>query len=215
MSNIYETVKSNILGTLNILEAIKSHKKSGVIITIGGIDWLNSYAITKLAAERFSLMYAKEFDLDIKVVRGLNTYGPKQKYKTVRKAVPTFVMNALQNKPLEIYGDGNQILDLVYVEDLVEIMVRAMMTKRKILHIIEAGTGVKTTVNQLAKMIILLTNSRSKLKYLPMRPGEPDFSMTIGNVDTLRELIYVPSTRLEEGLKKIIVWYKNILRKRE
>jgi len=208
LENIYSAVESNIIGTLNILEAIKTHKKRGLIITIGGIDWLNPYAITKLAVEKFSLMYAIEYDLDIKVVRGLNTYGPRQKYEPVRKAVPFFTINALKNKPLEIYGNGRQTFDLVYVGDLVQVMLKTMEFKGKIYHIIEAGTGVKTTVNKLAKMIIQLSHSRSRLTYSPMRRGEPDHSTTIGDINTLKEIEYIPSTSLKNGLQKTIEWYQ-------
>lgn len=209
IDQIYDAVDSNITGALNVLEAIKRYKKRGQIITIGGIEWLNPYAITKLAAEKFTLMYAQEFNLDIKVVRGLNTYGSRQKHKPVRKAVPNFIINALQNKPIDIYGDGNQIVDLVYVGDLVEVMIRAMNFKGKTRYVIDAGTGVKTSVNELANLIIKLTKSKSKLNYLPMRAGEPKNSVTLGNVSTLKELRYIPSTSLKTGLKITIPWYKN------
>lgn len=212
IDQIYDAVDSNITGALHVLEAIKSHKKRGQIITIGGIEWLNPYAITKLAGEKFSLMYSQEFNLDIKVVRGLNTYGSRQKHKPVRKAVPNFIINALQNKPIEIYGNGNQIVDLVYVKDLVEVMIKAMKIKDKIPYVIDAGTGVKTSVNELANLIIKLTNSKSELKYLPMRPGEPKDSVTLGNIQTLKELNFVPSTTLEAGLIVTIPWYKDFLK---
>lgn len=212
IENIYEAVELNIVGELNVLEALRRYNKKGLVITIGGIEWLNPYAITKLAAEKFALMYIQEFNLDVKVVRGLNTYGPRQKHQPVKKAVPNFILNALQNKPLEIYGDGNQILDLVYVEDLVEVMVRAMKFNGKIPHVIDAGTGIKITVNRLADTIIKLICSKSKIVYLPMRKGEPKNSVTLGKVDTLKEIDYIPTTSLEEGLKKTIPWYKNFLK---
>lgn len=212
IENIYEAVELNIVGELNVLEALRRYNKKGLVITIGGIEWLNPYAITKLAAEKFALMYIQEFNLDVKVVRGLNTYGPRQKHQPVKKAVPNFILNALQDKPMEIYGDGNQILDLVYVKDLVEVMVRAMKFNGKIPHVIDAGTGIKITVNQLADTIIKLTCSKSKIVYLPMRKGEPKNSVTLGKVDTLKEIGYIPTTSLEEGLKKTIPWYMNFLK---
>ncbi len=208
---IPQAIDLNIKGTLNILEAIKKYKKEGLIITIGGIEWLNPYSITKLTAEKLSLMYAQEFNLNINVVRGLNTYGSRQKYKPVKKAVPNFIINALQNKPLEIYGQGDQIVDLVYVKDLVKVMLKVMGFGQRINHVVDAGTGVKTTVNDLVKIIIRLTNSNSKLKYLPMRKGEPEHSVTVGDVNTLKEIGYIPSTTLEEGLRETIPWYRDHL----
>ena len=211
IENIKDTVDSNILGTIIFLEALKNNKKDGQTITIGSINWLNPYAITKLASERFSLMYAKEFDVNVKVIRGLNTYGSRQKHSPVRKAVPNFIINALRNEPIVIFGDGNQILDLVYVKDLVEVMIRAMEFKGEISHVIDAGTGVKTTVNELAETIIKLTNSKSKVVYAKMRQGEPEHSVTVGNTDTLKELSYIPKTTLKEGLLKTIAWYSEKL----
>ncbi len=211
INNVRQAVDLNIIGALNVFNAIKKYKKRGQTITIGGIGWLNPYAITKLAAEKFALMYANEFSVDIKVVRGLNTYGSRQKHQPVRKAVPNFILNALQNKPLEIYGDGKQILDLVYIDDLIKVMLRTMKFKGKIAYVIDAGTGVRVNVNHLAKTIIRLTNSQSKLKYKPMRGGEPIHSITLGKVETLKEIGYIPSTPLEKGLKKTIPWYKEYL----
>jgi UDP-glucose 4-epimerase len=208
LDNIRKTIDANILGTLNILELLKKHNKPGLNITIGGINWLNPYAITKLTAEKFSLMYVKEFDLDIKVVRGLNTYGSRQKHAPVKKAVPNFIINALQNKPIEIYGSGEQVVDLVYVKDLVEVMIRAMNYKKKILHAIDGGTGNKITVNELARTVIRLTNSKSEIKYLPIRKGEPLNSVTLADIKTLKELDFIPSTPLEDGMKKTIEWYR-------
>jgi len=213
IENVRQAVDLNIIGALNVFDAIKKYRKRGQTITIGGIEWLNPYAITKLTAEKFALMYSKEFDLDIKVVRGFNTYGTRQKYKPVKKAVPNFILNALQNKPLEIYGDGKQILDLVYVGDLVEVILRTMNFQGEITHVIDAGTGVKITVNDLAQTIIKLTNSKSKLSYSPMRSGEPEHSITLGKLETLREIEYTPSTPLEKGLIITIPWYKEYLAK--
>lgn len=208
IDDIYSTVQANIIGSLNMLEILRKYRKSGLDITIGGIEWLNPYAITKLAAEKFSLMYAKEFGLNIKVVRGLNTYGSRQKHTPVKKAVPNFILNALQNKPIEIYGDGEQIVDLVYVGDLVEVMIRAMNYNGNIFHAIDAGTGKKITVNVLAETIIRLTDSKSKIHHIPMRRGEPLHSITLANTDTLKELNYIPSTPLEDGLIATIDWYR-------
>lgn len=204
-------VRENILGTLTVLEAMKEHGKRGTMITIGGIDWLNPYAITKKVAEDFSLMYQSEYGVDVKVVRGLNVYGARQKHAPVRKAVPNFIVRALRNEPLEVFGDGTQILDLVYVEDMVEVMIRSMQLRSYVDHVIDAGTGKGITVNDLARTIIGFTDSRSPIMHFPMRSGEPEHSVTLGDTSTLEEIEYVPSTPLVEGLKKTIPWYKEHL----
>ncbi|MBI2031570.1 MAG: SDR family NAD(P)-dependent oxidoreductase [Candidatus Levybacteria bacterium] len=204
-------VRENIFGALTVLEAIKDQGKRGTMITIGGIDWPNPYAITKKVAEDFSLMYQSEYGVDVKVVRGLNVYGPRQKHAPVRKAVPNFIVRALQNEPLEVFGDGTQILDLVYVEDMAEVMIRSMQLRSYVHHVMDAGTGKGITVNELARTIVGLTDSRSPIMHFPMRQGEPEHSVTLGDTRTLEAIGYVPSTPLVEGLRKTILWYKEHL----
>ncbi|GAH44980.1 unnamed protein product, partial [marine sediment metagenome] len=94
----------NILGGLNILDACKTHNKRAVIISTGNHWMFNCYAITKRAMAKFALMYNEEFGTKIAVVRGMNTYGPRQKAMPVRKIMPNFVIPALKHLPLALYG---------------------------------------------------------------------------------------------------------------
>jgi nucleoside-diphosphate-sugar epimerase len=204
------SVDVNILGALNVFDAVKHHGKKAVQITVGNYTWNNAYAITKVASERFALMYNAEFGTKIAVVRGLNVYGPRQKHAPVRKVVPNFILPALLNQPIYVYGDGEQLLDVIYVRDTAEVLVRALLMDHGCYgSVMEAGSGQLVTANQLAKEIIELAGSKSKIEHIPMRPGEPIRSVTKGDPSTLKPLGYVPSTSLRDGLTRTIQWYRS------
>lgn len=209
VSSPHESVAVNINGAINVYEAVRKFGKRCVQITVGNYTWNNSYAITKSTAERFGLMYNKEYGTKIVVVRGLNVYGPRQKHAPVRKVVPNFVLRALRNEPIEIYGDGKQLLDLIYVGDTAEILVRALLKDHDVYdHVIEAGSGNLVTANELAQTVIEAAKSQSKLVHLPMRPGEPVRSVTKGDPSTLEPLDYLPETSLTDGIKQTVEWYR-------
>lgn len=206
-----ESVEVNIYGAINIYEAIKKFKIPTVQITVGNYTWNNSYAITKYTSERFAHMYNKEFGTQISVVRGLNVYGERQKHFPIRKVVPNFILAALKKEPIVIFGDGQQLLDLIYVKDVAEILARALLMEHShYQNVFEAGSGVLVTATSLAELITKLSGSRSEIKYMPMRYGEPVRSITRGDPSTLEPLGFRDKdfTLLEEGLKKTIDWYK-------
>ena len=89
MFAIEETTKNNVLGTINVFEALKYSNKIGAYITLGN-DWENPYTISKTCSARFAFMFNREFQTRISVIRGLNVYGTKQKLFPVIKAIPTF-----------------------------------------------------------------------------------------------------------------------------
>lgn len=210
----YESVDINIKGALNFYEAVKKFNKPAVQITMGAWSWPNTYSITKYAAERFAIMYNLYHGTKIAVVRSMNVYGPGQKQKPVRKVFPNFIIPALKNEPILIYGDGKQLIDTITAWDNAEIMARALLIKHKTYNrVFQAGTGKPITVINLANKIIKLAGSRSKIKHLPMRDGEPIHSVTTADFKTLAPLGFTKKdlTPLNEGLKKTIVWYKENL----
>lgn len=204
-----ESIEVNVYGAINVYEACKRFGCKAVQITVGNWSWNNSYAITKYCSERFALMYNKEFGTRIAVVRGLNVYGEWQMHKPIKKVVPNFVLSALKGEPIVIYGDGEQLLDMIYVKDTAEILARALTVEHGVYdRVIEAGSGELVTVNELAKMIIEFAGSKSELVHKPMRSGEPEKSVTRGDPQTCKPLGYVPNTPLREGLKKTVDWYR-------
>lgn len=205
-----EPATVNIIGSLNVFDACRQFEKRCCYICVGNHFMLNTYAITKTTAERFALMYNREHHTRIAVVRGLNAYGPRQKSKPVRKVIPNFVIPALRSEPLIIYGSGEQIMDFIYVVDLAEILCRALLDDHRCYdRVIEAGSGRRTSINQIAQMVVRLSGSSSKIEYRPMRPGELHDSIVLADVKTLEPLNFGPSnmTGLESGLQKTIRYY--------
>lgn len=206
----YETADVNINGALTFFDAIKKYNIPAVQITVGNYLWYNAYAITKYTSERLALMYNKEYGTKIAVVRGLNVYGSRQKHFPVKKVVPNFILQALNNEDITMYGDGMQKLDLIYIDDTVEVLTRALLMEHGCYdNTMEAGSGKLYTAKKLAETILKSTESTSKIKYLPMRAGEPIRSVTKGDPDTLAPIDYTPSTSLDDGIKKTIPYYKN------
>jgi len=202
----------NILGTLNVFEAVRTHKKRAVYITLGNYFMNNTYSITKSTSERFALMFNKEHGTDIRIVRGLNVYGPGQKAAPVKKFFPNAAISVLKNEPITIYGDGEQIMDLVYLDDIAEILVRALLTDNIPNNVIyEAGNGQATTLNYIVGLMIALAGSRSEIRYSLMRPGEPKGAVVMateqGLAYTKDHLGFANFTPLKQGLRNGLAWY--------
>lgn len=212
INNPIPSVETNIIGALNFLNACrptKFHQVKAVQIGVGNHWMNNSYSISKSAAERYCLMYNKEHGTKVAVVRGLNAYGPGQKHKPVRKIIPSFIVRALNNVDIEIYGNGEQIMDMIFVEDMVNILIDTCVKKHEVYdRVFEAGTGRKTTVNWIAKQVINVCKSKSKIVHLPMRPGETEKSVVLANPKTLTPLGKYHFIRFEKGIKITVNWYK-------
>ena len=208
VSNPLPSIETNIIGSLNVLQACRQFGKKAVDITVGNYWMLNSYSITKLAVEKLTLMFNKEYNTKVALVRGLNVYGPRQKVKPVRKIAPSFIMSALRDEELLINGDGEQIADMIYVKDMAEILVRALLVDHGVYDkIFEAGTGRRDSVNTIAKEIIKQVG-KGRIKYIPMRQGEEMRAVVLGDPKTLQPLNFDKFTSLEDGLKPTIKWYR-------
>ena len=207
MDDPWAVVDVNVNGALNVFKACATHKRRCVYITVGNHWMQNPYAISKTTAERFAWMYNKEHGTQIAVVRAMNAYGPGQKAAPVRKIIPNFVQPALRDEVLQVYGDGSQIMDMLYVYDLADILVRALTVDHGNFETcFSAGTGRRTTVQEIAELVTILVG-RGCIQNVPMRPGEPPGSVVLGDPETLRPLYggeVPPLTQLEEGLKRTI-----------
>lgn len=214
---------TNILGGLNVLEAAAHYNVPGVNIAVGNYWMNNPYSITKNTVERFCDMYRRERGVPVTVVRALNAYGPGQVPAApygpskVRKITPAFVCRALTDTPIEIYGDGSQVMDMIHVDDVAIILVNALeVTERKgpIETVIEAGTGRETTVLDIAQLVAAevaaQTDMDPEITFLPMRAGEPERSVVLGNPGTLAAVGVDPKAlyTLEDGLSETVAWYR-------
>jgi UDP-glucose 4-epimerase len=197
---------TNVRGTLNVLEFAK---KSGAEVFVAGMPgiWFNPYSISKDAAVRLAVSYAKTFDVHACALRWYSVYGPYQYVARYNKAVPTFIYQALHNKPLTIYGEGTQVADFLYVDDAVNLAID-MLEQKQWGKAIPCSSGDGTAVNDLAKMIIKECKSRSNLKHLPMRQGEPVNAHIVADRSELDATF--PATEqqtLNVGLQKTINHY--------
>lgn len=208
------SVQTNVIGTLNFLEACrptKFHSVQAVQIGVGNHWMNNSYSITKSTAVRFCWMYNEEHGARVAVVRGLNAYGPRQKHKPVRKITPTFIVKALRGDPIEVYGDGEQVMDMIYVKDLARILVNAAVKGHGCYDtVFEAGTGRRTTVNWIAAQIIEAAGSKSEIVHLPMRPGETPGAVVLGDPSTLAPLGVDAANlvQFEDAIGPTVAWYR-------
>lgn len=225
INNPLPAVETNILGSLNVFQGMRQHDVPGTYVTVGNYWMNNSYSITKTTAERFAWMFNREHGTKIAVVRALNAYGPRQKAKPVRKIMPNFVIPALENRPITIYGDGEQVMDMIHVADVADVLVRAAIADDLDHYAFdpqrdedspvkyEAGTGRDTTVNDIAR-IVLETVGRpyvegETVEHIPMRGGEPERSVVLGDPATLEPLYPegVDLVALEDGVQETVDWF--------
>lgn len=199
-------LETNVTGTLNVLDAVKRHKLPMVYISVGNWWMNNPYSISKHTAERLCLMYRGEFGTDVAIVRALNAYGPGQKSHPIRKVIPTMVKAALSGEPITVYGSGDQVADMIYAQDVAEILVTALECQPK--QTVEAGTGVPTTVAQIAEAVIAVVG-QGEIERVPMRPGEEPDAVVLADTSTLAG-IKDPSelVSLEDGLCRTVEWYR-------
>jgi len=144
------------------------------------------------------------------VARIFNTYGPKM-HPNDGRVVSNFIMQALQNQPITIYGDGQQSRSFCYVDDLVEVFIRFMASDDDFTGPMNTGNPGEFTIKELAEKVIDLTGSSSKLDYKPLPSDDPiqrqpDISLAKG------KLGWEPGIQLEEGLKKTIPYFDGLLK---
>ena len=221
INNPTPAVETNILGGLNVFQAVRHYGCRAVYITVGNYWFTNTYSITKTTAEQLAWMFNREHGTKIAVVRALNAYGPRQKAAPVRKIMPNFILPALRGDPITIYGDGEQVMDMVYAGDVADVLVRALVVDHGQYAFdpvrgvdspvkFEAGTGVVTTVNEVAETVLDAVGGGSVV-HVPMRGGEPSRSVVMGDPDTLRPLYggQRPGlVSLADGIIETVRWYR-------
>lgn len=221
------SAETNILGSLNVFEAADRYQLPVVYAGVGN-HWMRahgagSYTISKTCAEDYARMYNAYRGGRITIVRPVNAYGPRQSVAApygpskVRKISPSFTCRALTGAPIEVYGDGTQVSDCVYVTDVAEAFVTALEhtaahgpTERPV----EVGPAESATVLEVAHLVAtaaadITGGLRVDIVHLPMRPGEIPNSVVSADVTTLAQIgmdaaTFVP---LEDGVRRTVEWY--------
>jgi len=211
-----EVTEINIVGTLLVLQASRAAKVKKVIYpSTPDVPWLNPYKITKRACEDFCRMFYQEYGLRTVILRLTNVYGPRERWLdcdwgapyNYQKVVPTFIVRALKNQPIPIFGDGEQEAVYVYVKDAVEALLLAAERNECDGKVIPIGSTEKLSVKDLAMLILKLTNSKSTLEFLPMRRGETKVSIDVDLTIAERYLGFRARTSLVKGLQETIDFY--------
>ncbi len=162
------------------------------------------YDEAKRFAEAMTMAYHRYHGLDTKIVRIFNTYGPRMRLNDGR-AVPAFMSQTLRNEDVTIFGDGSQTRSFTYITDLVEGIIRLMLSKEN--DPVNIGNPVEMTIKQIAETIIRMTGSRSKIVYRPLPTDDP--KQRRPDITRARTLLgWEPKVQLEEGLVKTIEYFR-------
>ena len=164
----------------------------------------------KRCAETLFFDYHRQHNLRIKVARIFNTYGPNM-HPNDGRVVSNFIMQALQDKPITIYGDGSQTRSFCYVDDLIEALFRLMDSSDDFTGPINTGNPIEFSIKELAEKIIKLTDSKSKLVYEKLPDDDPVQRQPDINL-AKEKLDWEPKIHLEEGLIMTIHYFENLLK---
>jgi len=163
----------------------------------------------KRCAETLFFDYWRQHQLQIKVVRIFNTYGPRM-HPNDGRVVSNFIMQALKGEDITMFGDGSQTRSFCYVDDLIEVMLRMMDSPANFIGPVNIGNPGEFTMLELAEMVLRLTGSRSKISFKPLpsddpKQRRPDISLAKQALD------WEPKVSLEEGLVKTIAYFRHLL----
>jgi len=222
-----KTIRTNVMGAINVLELAK---RTGAKVlqastsevygdpeihpqveeyrgNVNCIGVRACYDEGKRCAETLFFDYYREYGIDIKVVRIFNTYGPKMTLNDGR-VISNFISQALQNRDITIYGDGSQTRSFCYISDLIDGMIKMMNSS--ITGPINLGNPTEISILNLAKKIIELTDSKSKIIFKPLPEDDPKQRQP--DIEKAKKYLnWKPSINLEEGLKKTIEYFRSKL----
>lgn len=213
----------NILGIINLLEASREAKvKKFIFASSGGAIYgdtdiiptpeghperpVSPYGIGKLASEKYLHYYKLQYGLEYVALRYSNVYGPRQNSKGEGGVVAIFCDKVLNGESPIINGDGGQTRDYVYVDDVVQVNLLALKVKTGAYNI---GTGVETSVNQIAEKIITAAGARVKVKHGPSRPGEQRRSSLDWGL-AKKVMGWRPEVALNDGIKRTVEWFRYV-----
>ncbi len=228
--NPIKTVKTSVMGAINMLGMAKRVRakvlqastsevygdptvhpqKEDYWGNVNPIGKRSCYDEGKRCAETLFMDYHNQNGVIIKIIRIFNTYGPRMQPNDGR-VVSNFIIQALKNEDITIYGDGRQTRSFQYVDDLLEGMIRFMNTEDSITGPINIGNQNEFTIGELAEMVLSLTGSRSKITYLPLPENDP--VQRRPDATYARELLdWEARVQLRDGLLRTISYFDELLK---
>src|SRR5215211_4579636 len=225
-----QTTKTSVHGAINMLGLAKRVKarilqastsevygdpevhpqKEGYWGNVNPIGPRSCYDEGKRCAETLFFDYRRQHQLAIKVARIFNTYGPRM-HPNDGRVVSNFIMQALRNQDITVYGEGTQTRAFCYVDDLVDGLIRLMDTSDNVTGPVNLGNPVEFTIRQLAELTIELTGSSSKIVHRPLPEDDP--KQRRPDVSLAQELLaWTPRVQLRDGLTKTIAYFEQLLR---
>ncbi|HQX23911.1 MAG TPA: SDR family oxidoreductase [Pseudomonadota bacterium] len=204
-ARIFQASTSEVYGDPQVHPQPESYW--GHVNTIGP---RSCYDEGKRCAETLFFDYHRQHALEIKVARIFNTYGPRM-HPNDGRVVSNFIVQALRNQPITIYGEGQQTRSFCYVDDLIEAFLRFMDTPAGFPGPLNLGNPGEFTIRQLAEQVIALTGSRSKLEFRPLPADDP--TQRQPDIRLAREKLgWEPAVPLQAGLQKTIAYFDALLR---
>ena len=222
-----ETMRVNSIGTLNMLRLAQKQgavfvqastsevygdplvhpQKEDYFGNVNPVGIRSVYDEGKRFGEALSMLFFREYKTKVRIVRIFNTYGPRMK-KDDGRVIPNFINQALENRPITIYGDGMQTRSYCYIDDLVDGIFKIATLKDIDGEVINLGNPEEYTVIETARIIKELTSSRSNFKFLP--PLQDDPKKRRPNIEKAKKILgWQPKTPFRDGLLKTIEYFKN------
>lgn len=231
--NPVQTIKTSILGSINllglarrtgarILQASTSEIYGDPAISpqveeywgnVNPIGVRSCYDEGKRAAETLFADYRRQYQMNTKIARIFNTYGPRMALDDGR-VVSNFIVQALQNKPITMYGDGSQTRSFCYVDDLIRGLDALLWTQNEIAGPINIGNPGEFTILELARIVIEMTNSNSKITFTDLPSDDP--KQRKPNIELAKSVLkWEPAIELREGLAKAIPYFESVLNRKK
>ena len=228
LQNPYLDADINYIGHLNVLEAVKNNNPTARILYSGSrlqfgkiianpvaedhpINPLTPYAVNKTAAENLYLYYNRVFNIPVVLFRIANPYGPRCQMQHSKYAIINwFIRNAMEDKEITIFGDGSQIRDYIFVDDLADAFILASVNENISSEIFNIGCGKGTSFKEMVQLVVEVVG-KGKIKYQPwpqdyLNVETGDYVTNISKITKM--LNWIPNTDLKKGIEETVAYYQ-------
>lgn len=186
--NVMAGIQINVIGAVNVFAACVQNGVPNLFYPSKPNVWLNTYTITKFASEQFAKLYGAMGGCKISSLRYFNAYGPFQATGPVRKIIPSFAERASQGMPIEIFGSGEQIVDMIHADDIGRLTVDFVEAGGSP-EPMDLGRGIGLSVNDIAAAVNAYFGNDAGVIHLPMRRGETPDTRLVADMQPLRALL--------------------------